>query len=357
MKIVFTGGGTLGPVVPLLATIEALKELKPESEPVWVGTRTGVERAFVSGKGIRYFWIPSGKLRRYFDLRNILSPFITAAGFLKALILLVRLRPKAVVGAGGFVQVPLVYAAKCLRIPVVIHQQDLEAGLANRLSARVASVVTTVFPEAEKELGKKIAVIGNPCRRLISDLVDPSKRAINREAGVKRWLFDGTRPTILVLGGGTGAAGLNQKIVQCLDEFLSVANVLLISGKGKMPEIEPRKNFVAVEFLNEEMAEAYAIADLVVCRVGLGTLTEIGTLGLPAVLVPFAGHQEKNAAYFASKGAAVALAPDVSDAVFSDTILRLLADRDRRLLLGQKIADLFPPDAARRLAQMILEKI
>jgi UDP-N-acetylglucosamine--N-acetylmuramyl-(pentapeptide) pyrophosphoryl-undecaprenol N-acetylglucosamine transferase len=357
MKIIFTGGGTLGPVTPLLAVIEELKKLNPDVQPVWVGTRKGVERRFLSEKGIVYRWILAGKLRRYFDLRNCIMPFSMLAGFFASLFLLLTIRPKAVIGAGGFVQVPLMYAAKLCNVPVFIHQQDIEAGLANRLSARVAAVITVAFPEAEKQFNKKVITVGNPCRRLIADLADPEARRFAKERGLKRWNFFGNKPIIFFLGGGTGGTGLNEKVIKNIDELLVRADIIHLTGRGKSVVVSSRQNYVALEFLDDEIAEAYAVADLVVCRAGLGTITELGTLGLPAVLVPFAGHQEKNAAYFASKQAALALAPDVSDAIFKDTILRLLADRDRQRVLSGNISDLFPPDAAAKLAKMILEKI
>jgi UDP-N-acetylglucosamine--N-acetylmuramyl-(pentapeptide) pyrophosphoryl-undecaprenol N-acetylglucosamine transferase len=357
MNMIFTGGGTLGPVTPLLAVIEELKALDPKIEPVWVGTRKGVERRFVSEKGIAYRWIPSGKLRRYFDLRNILAPFLMLAGFIKSLFLILALRPKAVVGAGGFVQVPLMYAAKIFGVPVFVHQQDLEAGLANRLGAAVATAITAAFPEAQKQFKKTVEIVGNPCRRLVADLVDPAVRARAKDRGMKRWGFDPSKQTVLVLGGGTGAAELNEQVARNLGEFEEQANVLHLTGRGKSVGIKPARNYVAVEFLNEEMAEAYAAADLVVCRAGMGTLTEIGVLGLPAVLLPLAGHQEKNAAYFSERGAAMSLYGKIVPRVFADMVLRLLNDRDRRLALSRAISDLFPADAASKLAKIIIENI
>ncbi len=357
MKIIFTGGGTLGPVTPLLAVIEELQALNPKVKPIWVGTMAGVERRFVTERKISYFWIFSGKLRRYFDLRNFIAPFLMLAGFIQSVFILLIIRPKAVIGAGGFVQVPLMFAAKICGVPVFVHQQDIEIGLANRLSARVASVITAAFPEAQKQFSKKVEIIGNPCRRLIADLAEPMIRATKKERGLKRWNFSGSKPVILFLGGGTGGGSLNAQVVKNLDELLGKAEVIHITGRGKNVEAKLQQGYVPTEFLNDELAEAYAVANLVVCRAGLGTITEVGTLGLPMILAPFAGHQEKNAAYFATKQAALAFAPDVTDIIFKDTILRLLADRDRQLVLSRNISDLFPPDAAAKLAKMVLEKI
>jgi UDP-N-acetylglucosamine--N-acetylmuramyl-(pentapeptide) pyrophosphoryl-undecaprenol N-acetylglucosamine transferase len=174
---------------------------------------------------------------------------------------------------------------------------------------------------------------------------------------MKRWGFDPSKPVLLVLGGGTGAQGLNERIVRNLSQLLSKANILHLVGRGKFPEIQSRENYVAVEFLNEEMAEAYAVANIAVSRAGMGTLTELGVAGIPAVLVPLPGHQEKNAAYLKERGAAVVVANDAFDQVFTDTLLRLLADRDRRLQLSRSIADIFPADAAEKLARIIIENV
>ena len=142
MRIIFCGGGTLGSVTPLLATIEKLKELEPEAVSVWVGTRRGVERAVVGKSKIEYHWICAAKLRRYFDLRLLAAPFLLAAAVAQSIRLMVILRPKAVVACGSFVQVPLIMVARTFGVPVIIHQEDVEAGLANRISAYDAKVIT-----------------------------------------------------------------------------------------------------------------------------------------------------------------------------------------------------------------------
>lgn len=348
----------MGSVTPLIATIEKIKELEPEAVSVWVGTRHGVERAFVTKRGIEYHWIAAAKLRRYFDLRTILAPFIAAVAIVQSFLLLFKLRPKAVVVSGSFVQVPLVMVARVLNIPVILHQEDIEVGLANRISAHDAKVITATFEDSVSQFGRRsVKVIGNPVRKLVSDLVDPAKRAEIREQGLKRWNLDCLKPTILVLGGGTGAASLNERIAKNLDALLGTVNIINIVGKGKLPNVESRKNYIAIEFLNEEMVEAYAVADLVVSRAGLGTLTELGVAGMPTVLVPLPGHQEKNAAYFRARNAVVVVAIDSPDREFCDTVLRLSADRDRRVELSRAISEIFPADAAEKLARIILENL
>ncbi len=349
----------MGPVTPLVAVIEKMKIIEPAAIPVWVGTRHGVERAFVENLGIEYHWLASAKLRRYFDWRSFLIPFVAAAGVVGAIWLVMKTRPKAVVGSGAYTQVPLIMVARLLGVPVIIHQQDVEVGLANQMSLFDAKAVTAAFAASLPQLGKRaVKVIGNPVRQAIVDLVDPALRAAARSRGQKRWGFDPAKQTLLVFGGGTGALGLNERLARNLNELGANANVLNIVGRGKMVETKPRAGYAVVEFLNnDEMAEAYAVADLVVCRAGMGTLTELIVLGLPAVLVPLSGHQEKNAAYLESCGAAAVVAARASEREFVDTILRLLNDRDRRLVLSRAIIELFPADAAEKLARIILENI
>jgi UDP-N-acetylglucosamine--N-acetylmuramyl-(pentapeptide) pyrophosphoryl-undecaprenol N-acetylglucosamine transferase len=358
MKIIFCGGGTLGPVTPLLATIEKLKEIDPKITPVWVGTRHGVERDVVTRLGIEYHWIASAKMRRYFDWRSLLTPFVAAAGVIGAIWIVLRAEPKAVVSAGAFTQVPLIMVARLIGIPAIVHQQDVETGVANRISSYDAKVITSAFDVSASQFGKRsVKVIGNPVRSLVSGIIDPALRAVARERGMKRWNFDPSKPTLLVLGGGTGALGLNERVVRNLDALTTKANVLHLTGRGKFVDAKPRHGYAAVEFLNEEIAEAYAAADLALSRAGMGTLTELGVMGIPAVLVPLPGHQEKNAAYLRERGAALVVAVGSSDQEFVDTVLRLLADRDRRLSLSRSITDIFPADAAEKLARIIIEMI
>lgn len=358
MRIFFCGGGTMGPVTPLLATIEKLKALKPEAVPVWIGTRKGVEREPVVRAGIEYHAISAAKLRRYFDVRTLFVPFIAAAAVVESAWLIWKFGPKAVVVSGSYVQVPLVMVARMFGVPVVLLQLDVIPGLANRISAFDAKKIVTALPLSPSPFGKFPSVaVGSPVRRLVCDIIDPSARAAARSAALKRWGIDGTKPTILVLGGGTGAQSLNEKIIRVSDGLLKDANLLIVAGKGKIPVTGSRDGMVIVEFLNEELAEAFAVADLAVSRAGFGTISELGVLGIPAVLVPLVGQQEQNAAYLDHRGAAVAIKGEVSDQAFQDTVLRLLNDRDRRLEMGRAAANIFPPGGAEKLAQVISDTI
>ena len=362
MKILFSGGGTLGSVTPLIAASEEIHKLAPEAKFVWVGTRTGVERSFVAKQGIPYRWICSGKLRRYFDLRNVLDIFSIAIGFVQSFFMLIFDRPSAVVVAGSFVQVPLVFAARVLGIPVVLHQEDVEVGLANRLSRSCATAITLTFAESGAAFGARtVSVIGNPARHAIIALTDPATHEKVRTAARARWGFSPEKPCLLVIGGGTGAAPLNDHISRIAPVLTEWCSILHLTGKGKgvKPPLLSKERvgvrYLQFELLTDAFPEAVAVADLAITRAGLGTLTELGCVGVPMLIVPLPGHQQANAKLLAARGAGIILDTAASDRVWTDTIRALLHDRDRRSELSRASAALFPADASLKLARIILE--
>ena len=159
-KIMLTGGGTGGSVSPLLAVVDELKKQGDYYSFVWVGTKKGPEKFMVEREGIKFITIANGKLRRYFCLQNFIDPFKIIFGFFQSIKILNKERPKIVMSAGGFVSVPAVWAAGLLRIPVLIHQLDARPGLANKLMAPFASVVTTTFEKSVNDYGNKAEWIG-----------------------------------------------------------------------------------------------------------------------------------------------------------------------------------------------------
>ena len=169
MKLLFTGGGTLGSVMPLLAVLEELKLRDPGLDFLWVGTGKGPEKQIVETGGAHFKSIISTKLRRYFDARNFFAPFFIVLAFFQSFFLLRKERPSIVVSAGGFVGLPLIWAAWCQKIPILIHQEDAIPGLANRLAAPFAKKITVTFPKSADAYPKnKTAILGNPVRAEIS---------------------------------------------------------------------------------------------------------------------------------------------------------------------------------------------
>jgi UDP-N-acetylglucosamine--N-acetylmuramyl-(pentapeptide) pyrophosphoryl-undecaprenol N-acetylglucosamine transferase len=355
MKILFAGGGTLGPVTPLLAVIDELKHLRPDVESVFVGTSAGPERRLVEESGIRFLALDAPKLRRYLDARTLLAPF----HFLKALWnadrLLATENPKLVVGAGGYVQVPLGLAAKLRGVKVLVHQQDVVTSLSNKLLAPLAEAITTTFDVSLKDFPKKkTTVIGNPVRRVIEEG--------DRAHGLRTLGFTGERPIVLALGGGTGSVFLNQKLIDALPRLTGFADVAHLTGLEKaltIPKLEHPERYRQMEFLGADMAHVLAAADTVVCRAGLGTLTELAALEKAVLLVPIAdSHQEKNAELVVERGGArVFHERDLSPEALVTAVRDLQKRPEDARRLGASLHALFQPHAREALAEKILSLI
>lgn len=352
-KIVLVGGGTMGSVTPLLAVAREMNH-----EPLdfyWLGTFQGPEKTAVQEAGIEFRAISAGKWRRYFSPLNFLTPWQLLLGFIQSMIYLWRRRPAAVVAAGAFVAVPVVWAAKLLGIPVLVHQQDLEIGLANKLMFPVATVITLSLPEQRFKLGSsraKVVVTGNPVRQEILQGNVPAAR--------RRWGLTATWPTVLVFGGGTGAAAINALVRESATKLLKHTQLLHLTGRGKTLSVTPHACYRQQPFLNvQAMADALAVADLVVCRAGFNTLTELTALGKPAIVIPMPdSHQEVNAAYLRRHQAAVVLDQrSLTAEDFAANILDLVNARSAKQKLSRAIHELMPPDSAQKMARLILDLI
>ncbi len=318
------GGGTLGPVTPLLAVAREIRKRAPAAEITWIGTKDGPEQSLVKEELIPFHAISAGKLRRYFSLRNFTDHFRVIAGFFQARRLLRELKPDVIVTAGGFVAVPVVWAAGLARIPVHVHQQDIQPGLANRLSLPYASSLSVALEASLSAFPNHHPVwTGNPVRLdLYSGTREEAKRIFHLEDGI---------PTVLVLGGGTGAVGLNELVRGALPQITRTAQVIHVTGIGKQVGGDASR-YHQYEFLTSELKHAFACAEVVVTRAGMGTLMELAALGLPAMIVPMPNsHQEENAKLFVKNGAATVLdQQSTSSQAFADAVLNLLAD-DARL--------------------------
>lgn len=353
ITVVLCGGGTLGPVTPLLAVARALRELSPGVDILWIGTDVGPESRLVTEAGIPFLTVNSGKLRRYFSWRNFTDPFRVVRGFFEALRLLRRARPAAVVGAGGFVAVPVVWAAWLMRIPVHVHQQDLRPGLANRLSSPFAASMSVAFEASLADFKRyKPVWTGNPVR---AEIFNGSRDEAQRLFGLD--LEGSGPPTVLVLGGGTGASGLNDLVRASLPALTAEAQLLHVAGIGKTEAVAGAPRYHQVEFLSSEMKHAYAAADLVVTRAGMGALTEIAALGLPAIIVPMPGsHQEDNARAFGDRGAGLLLVERTTfSKQFADAALGLLKDTARLDAMRRAMRGMNRPDADKRVAELVLK--
>ncbi|OGF35997.1 undecaprenyldiphospho-muramoylpentapeptide beta-N-acetylglucosaminyltransferase [Candidatus Falkowbacteria bacterium RIFOXYC2_FULL_46_15] len=360
-RIIFSGGGTGGSVTPPLAIAEELREREiggnaaSSYEFLWLGTKKGPEKTMVEPVGIEFRAIASGKLRRYFSWKNFIDPFFVGWGFLQSLFILARWRPDLIIAAGGFVCAPVVWATYFLRIPVIIHQQDARPGMANKLMAPFARVVTVTLETSLEDYGKKAVWIGNPVRREIIR----SKYGVHDTA--KKFTLSEDLPVILVLGGGTGAAAINRLVEANIEKLIAFAQVIHLTGPGKSQvlwKVDERfaRHYRRFEFLSvERMAMAYAVADIVVSRCGMGVLTELSYLGKASILIPMPdSHQEDNARVFAEKEAAIALDQNgLTGEILLANIRKLLLYADQRDRLRNNIRQVIKRGANEKMVEII----
>ncbi|MDD5043088.1 MAG: undecaprenyldiphospho-muramoylpentapeptide beta-N-acetylglucosaminyltransferase [Patescibacteria group bacterium] len=352
MKIMLTGGGTAGSATPLLAVVKKFREKFPQSEFIWIGTKHGPEKELILKENVKFLTIDCGKWRRYFSLQNIADIFFIFAGFFESLEIISREKPGVILSAGGFVSVPVVWAGWFLGVPSLIHQQDVIPGLANKLMSPVAKKITLALPQsAEKFKQKKTVVVGNPVREEILQG--------DRNRGVHFFGLKSDLPTLLILGGGTGALAVNHLVLEALPELIKFCQVIHLTGKGKRIQAGEFENYHAYEFLTGEMAEAYVVADLVVTRAGMGTLTELSRLGKPAVIIPIPdSHQEANAKVFSANGGAILLEQDgLGVSSFVSQIRELLQDKKGLESLSENIKKIIPTNAAEKISEEIIRII
>lgn len=351
MTILFAGGGTLGPVTPLLAVARVLKKMEPSAQLFWVGTPGGPERELIESQGIVFYGLPVAKMPRYLSIHwlSFLFDYLQAKGRAKKIVK--KLHPDAVVTAGGFTAVPVVMVASAMGIPCLTHQLDLVPGLANKRMARRCASVTTSFEYERGPFGDSVCDerIATPTRFSMDQLPSRTKAA-------KTFGLDVSRPIVWIWGGGTGAQALNEMVERTLERWLAFTQVIHVTGQGKGIKKDGH-GYVQKTFLKNEMADAYAAADLVICRAGIGSLSELSALKKAMMLVPLPeSHQEANATAFEERGAAVVASQKKSsfDEDILETAKLLLADERERHAMGERANVFFPTDDGRMLAERIL---
>lgn len=324
-KIVLTGGGTAGHVTPNIALLPALQE--DGFEVSYIGSYDGIEKKLISDYNIPYYGVSTGKLRRYFDVKNFTDPFRIVKGFAEAKTLLKKIRPDVVFSKGGFVSVPVVRAANSLHIPCIIHESDLTPGLANKLCFPVAAKVCCNFPETIPFLPKDKAVLsGSPIR----------KELFEGDAAKGRNLcgFSASKPIILVIGGSLGAGGVNTIIRENLTELLRDFQIIHICGKGKVDDsLSSVNGYAQFEYVKENLKDLFAAADLIISRAGANSICELLSLKKPNLLIPLPleasrGDQILNAESFRKQGFSIVLAEkDATKEAFLAAVSELYCNR------------------------------
>ena len=349
-KIVLTGGGTLGHVTPHLSLIPHL--LQAGYEIHYIGTEKGMEAEKIrSVSGVTYHAVQSGKLRRYFSWQNFIDPFKVIAGAFQSARLMGKIKPDVVFSKGGFVAVPVVFGAWLHRVPVVCHESDLTPGLANRLCAPFARKIATTFPECAQALGPKAEMTGTPLR--------PELFQGSRARGLSLLGFDGSRPSLLMMGGSSGAQAVHKALREALPRLTDQFDVAHICGKGNLDEgLQGMSGYRQLEFLDAELPDALACADLVLSRAGSNALCEFQALCKPMLLVPYPkgasrGDQILNAQSLQKRGLArVLLQEDMTAGTLVKALDETWAARDQ---LTAALHAAPPADGTRRVLEMIEE--
>lgn len=298
-RIILTGGGTAGHVTPNIALIPELQ--KRGYEIHYIGSKKGIEKELIGNFDIPYYGISSGKLRRYFDVKNFTDPFRILKGYTEADKLIRKIKPSVIFSKGGFVTVPVVKAAKRRHVPCVLHESDISPGLANRLCISSATAICANFPETLNNLPKdKAHLTGSPIR---AELFQG-----NRLKGLDFCGFTANKPVILVIGGSLGSVRVNEAVREILPELLKKYQVIHLCGKDKVDNsLQGTEGYVQYEYIQKELCDLLDAADIVISRAGANAICELLALHKPNILIPLSleasrGDQILNAASFEKQG-------------------------------------------------------
>jgi UDP-N-acetylglucosamine--N-acetylmuramyl-(pentapeptide) pyrophosphoryl-undecaprenol N-acetylglucosamine transferase len=366
--VFIAGGGTGGHVVPSLAVASALRDLDAGLAVEFIGTAKGLESRLVPEAGWQLHTVAAVPLARRLSPALLRVPGVLLGATRQVRDLLRRRHAVAAVVFGGYVSVPLALAARRARIPLVVHEQNAVPGLANRLASRWAAAVAVTYPG--QSFGKgTVEVTGNPVRPGL----DPQQLAGHRDEGLELFGLEPDRRTLLVFGGSQGARRINTAVVESATRWSHPQRLQILHAAGRRDAAAVSADWErlradtpaqamplvrCVEFI-DRMELAYAVADAVVCRAGASTLAELTVLGLPSVLVPYphatADHQTANARALQAAGGALCVPDSELDAArLVAEAEPLLLDDERRHRMAEAARTFGRPDAARRVAQLVL---
>ncbi|MDX2404944.1 UDP-N-acetylglucosamine--N-acetylmuramyl-(pentapeptide) pyrophosphoryl-undecaprenol N-acetylglucosamine transferase [Streptomyces microflavus] len=379
LRLIVTGGGTGGHTYPALTAIRTLQARLAASgrtlDVLWIGTAEGLEARVTSAEGIPFTTVATGKIRRHANPLKMISPANirdmarVPAGILQARRAVSRFRPDVVLATGGYVAVPAGLAARMCRVPLVLHEQTVRLGLANRKlagsAARIAVSSESTLPLLPQSARAAAVVTGNPVRpEVLAGHPDKAVTALSLHT------FDRRLPTVYVTGGAQGSQQINDVVGGELPWLLERANVVHQCGPAHVAALSARAAGLTADlaaryhltpFVGPELPDVLALADLVISRSGAGTLAELTALGKPAVFIPLASaagnEQAHNARHLEESGAAVALVGDVTGGHLREAVGPLLGDPARREAMAAAARAHGRPDAAERLVDVILSAV
>ena len=351
-SIILTGGGTAGHVSLNQAIIPEL--LAQGYDVHYIGSHDGIEKELIGDAfpQVPYHEISSGKLRRYFSLKNFTDPFRVVLGIGQALSIIRKVKPKIIFSKGGFVSVPVVIAAKLANVPVVVHESDVTPGLANKIALPFASHIFTVFKETMQHLpNDKATCTGSIIRQQLFEG--------DKERGLKLCGFEGNKKVLLVMGGSLGSVILNDALRENLKQLLPTFNIVHLCGKGNLDEslihVEGYRQF---EYVTDELSDILFLANFVVSRAGSNSIFEFLALHKPMLLIPLSaaksrGDQILNANLFKRQGFAHVLEEDALTKESFMASIELLVKSEEQMI--DKMLDAERPKTPSEMVNLILQ--
>src|SRR5436305_7368244 len=368
MKVLVSGGGTGGHIYPSLA-VASLLEKQYQAEILYLGSDEGLENELAPKAGFPLSVIKAGKLQRYVSWSTVTGVARVPVGIAQAVGIIRKFRPDVVFTSGGYVAVPAGLAARLNGVPLLMHQQDVPPNLSNRLIAPLATRISVAFADSLSYFPpRKTLQMGNPVRQEILDM-----RQVSPQQARRQLELDAELPLLLVTGGSQGARHLNQVVCRALPDLLPFCQVLQISGKlllqetrelaeQAMAELDAgmRQRYRLVPYLNEEMPAALQAAELVLCRSGAATLSELAVLGKPSILVPLppaigSSPQEANADMFGRRGAAEVIKDtDLKPVVLVERVKSILASSTLLQTMTEVTRSFAEPDATQDIVAEVM---
>ena len=361
--MIIAGGGTGGHLYPGLALAQEF-ERRGKAEILFIGTAYGIESKVLPKTHYRFKKIWMRGLQRKLALENLIFPVRLLVSLFQCAAAMIAFRPQVVIGTGGYVSGPALMAALLLRVPSVIQEQNSYPGLVNRLLGKWVNQVHLTYADSLPYFKNSFTYVsGNPVRGEFSATLRDS-----RARAAQKFKLDESKTTLFVFGGSQGARAINERLLNCLSRLLEVSTlqILWATGAGEYDMIAGKSDInnqaLRIQPFIDDMASAYAITDLALCRAGASTLSEIATCGIPAILVPYpyaaAGHQDFNARTMAKAGAAIVIHErDFTEEALINNVRDLVGNQEKRTMMAAAARRLGRPDAAREIVDKILELI
>lgn len=355
MRILFCGGGSVGHVAPSVAVWETAREKVKDIRCLFVCSWKKEDRIFLRKNKLPFVPLITPRVNTL--ARVVLFPFLFPLGILEAILIILIFLPHVIFAKGGYVSVPLCLVGWIFRRPIVLHESDRVMGRANHMLLKFARHLCIGTPQKEIANADVMALTrlqihatGNPIRRKL--LLG------TRDGGMRVTRFSGKRPVLLVTGGSQGAQALNEAVWEKFEELVSLCDVIHITGRGKLNKRKTHGRYVQEDVLYDELENLYAFADVVLCRAGAGAIAELAATRKASILVPLPDdvqkHQGENARFLAKANAVIILDQKTLKDMLVPTVRALIGDPRRRRELGDRLHTFADPDAAERIANVLI---